>query len=353
MTLNHVSTLLYLTLGCCASATLIGMTASPKVSAHAAAVHRRWPERMREFLLVQNVDDVAPGIYAYHSDDPPSSRVHLPSSALGHLLGGQHFHQQPAAGIVHHGAIRSTLVEVWTLPRLSHGVRGSRSPLTNARWLPQRGLNTWLTGCRPEHVETHLKLEERAPNSPCSLAAGKATDRQCAGTARTVARGPGMTLTLRRSGEAPTSLGIKLPWGLGQPSLRPHQHSMTIVARRVQQQLESRYRFPQTSCFYLSHPALQAAGRDVLHRLTVIIWCTFSRLHHPAGTPHRQSRGRSHRPPGTAVHVSQAMKHAALQLYTDGGYHACSQIVSPIRSPGSTGSSGVRRCQSWIARERP
>ncbi|MDR9863792.1 MULTISPECIES: diiron oxygenase [Pseudomonas] len=90
----------------------------------------------------------------------------------------------------------------------------------------------------------------------------------------------------------------------------------------VQQQLETRYWFPPAFLPYLSHPAIEAEGRAVLHRLTANHLVHF--LDYTTLLEHRIVN----RAVETIIHgelpafVPPRMKNAALQLYTDEGYHA-------------------------------
>lgn len=102
----------------------------------------------------------------------------------------------------------------------------------------------------------------------------------------------------------------------------------------VQQQLQTRFWFPPAFLPYLSHPVIEAAGREVLHRLTanhLVYFLDYTTL-------------LEHRIVNRAVeviihgelpaHVPRQMKTAALQLYTDEGYHALfsSQLADQIAS---------------------
>ena len=132
-----------------------------------------------------------------------------------------------------------------------------------------------------------------------------------------------MTLLCADPSEAPTSWALKFTLGDwdNRAAVRTSTHDYQLPDD-VQQQLESRYWFPPDFLPYLSHPAIQAAGRDVLHRLTANHLVHF--LDYTTLLEHRiVNRAVEvivHRE--LPIHVSQAMKHAALQLYTDEGYHA-------------------------------
>ncbi|MFJ2321416.1 SagB family peptide dehydrogenase [Pseudomonas sp. NPDC087817] len=117
------------------------------------------------FLLVQNVDDLEPGIYAYQPTDHSISRVNsLPQSALGVLLAGQHFINNLPLGLF----ITARFDRLWW--KYEHS-RAYRMAFVEAGHLSQTfqlvatalGLNTWLTGAFADRqVEALLKLEGSA-----------------------------------------------------------------------------------------------------------------------------------------------------------------------------------------------
>jgi len=90
----------------------------------------------------------------------------------------------------------------------------------------------------------------------------------------------------------------------------------------VAQQLETRHWFPPAFLPYLAHPAIEAAGRSVVHRLTANHLVHF--LDYTTLLEHRIVN----RAVEVIVHgelpvdVPSPVKTAALQLYTDEGYHA-------------------------------
>jgi hypothetical protein len=90
----------------------------------------------------------------------------------------------------------------------------------------------------------------------------------------------------------------------------------------VQQQLLTRFWFPPAFLPYLAHPAIEAAGTDVMHRLSAYHLVHF--LDYTTLLEHRFVN----RAVETIIHgelpayVPPRMKNAALQLYTDEGYHA-------------------------------
>ncbi|MCF4996103.1 diiron oxygenase [Pseudomonas syringae] len=90
----------------------------------------------------------------------------------------------------------------------------------------------------------------------------------------------------------------------------------------LEQQLETRHWFPPTFLPYLAHPDIQVAGRELIHRLSANHLVHF--LDYTTLLEHRIVN----RAVETLVHgelpayVPKRMKTAALQLYTDEGYHA-------------------------------
>ena len=117
------------------------------------------------FLLVQNVDGLEPGIYAYHPADHTLSRINpLPQPALGQLLGGQHFINNLPLGMF----ITARFDRLWW--KYEHS-RAYRMAFVEAGHLSQTfqlvatalGLNTWLTGAfADQQVEALLNLEGSA-----------------------------------------------------------------------------------------------------------------------------------------------------------------------------------------------
>ncbi|UQS13759.1 diiron oxygenase [Pseudomonas sp. HS6] len=104
-------------------------------------------------------------------------------------------------------------------------------------------------------------------------------------------------------------------------SVRSSAHDYSLPAD-IAQQLETRHWFPPAFLPYLAHPAIEAAGRSVVHRLTANHLVHF--LDYTTLLEHRIVN----RAVEVIVHgelpvdVSPAMKTAAFQLYTDEGYHA-------------------------------
>ena len=78
-----------------------------------------------------------------------------------------------------------------------------------------------------------------------------------------------MIPTAMDESEAPVSWSLKftLPGWENRASVRSSVHDYRLPGD-VEQQLQSRYWLPPAFVPYLAHPAIQAKGRDTLHRLT-------------------------------------------------------------------------------------
>ncbi|QKV66853.1 diiron oxygenase [Pseudomonas sp. 43A] len=132
-----------------------------------------------------------------------------------------------------------------------------------------------------------------------------------------------MTLLIPDPNEVPVSWALKFTLGDwdSRASVRSSTHDYQLPDD-VQQQLQSRYWFPPAFLPYLAHPAIQAAGREVVHRLSANHLVHF--LDYTTLLEHRiVNRAVEvivHRE--LPIYVPLPMKHAALQLYTDEGYHA-------------------------------
>jgi len=104
-------------------------------------------------------------------------------------------------------------------------------------------------------------------------------------------------------------------------TVRTSKHTY-LLAPDVEQQLETRHWFPPAFLPYLNHPAVKEAGREIAHRLSANHLVYF--LDYTTLLEHRIVN----RSVETIVHgelgvcIPQRMKKAALQLYTDEGYHA-------------------------------
>lgn len=104
-------------------------------------------------------------------------------------------------------------------------------------------------------------------------------------------------------------------------SVRTSEHTYELPAD-LEQQLQTRHWFPPAFLPYLGHPGIAAAGPAVIHRLSANHLVYF--LDYTTVLEHRIVN----RSVETIVHgelgtcIPQRMKTAALQLYTDEGFHA-------------------------------
>ncbi|RON56572.1 diiron oxygenase [Pseudomonas frederiksbergensis] len=104
-------------------------------------------------------------------------------------------------------------------------------------------------------------------------------------------------------------------------SVRASEHTY-LLPSDLEQQLQTRHWFPPAFLPYLNHPSIKAAGQSVLHRLSANHLVYF--LDYTTLLEHRIVN----RSVETIVHgeldvsIPQRMKTAALQLYTDEGFHA-------------------------------
>ncbi|MNV10876.1 P-aminobenzoate N-oxygenase AurF [compost metagenome] len=132
-----------------------------------------------------------------------------------------------------------------------------------------------------------------------------------------------MTVLAPELNEAPTSWALRFTLGDwdNRASTRT-RHNNYQLPDDLQHQLETRHWFPPAMLPYLSHPAIEAAGRAVIHRLSANHLVYF--LDYTTLLEHRIVN----RAVETIIHgelpafVPARMKTAALQLYTDEGYHA-------------------------------
>ncbi|WP_085655854.1 diiron oxygenase [Pseudomonas sp. B11(2017)] len=132
-----------------------------------------------------------------------------------------------------------------------------------------------------------------------------------------------MTRLLDVPTEPPVSWALRFTLGEWdtRASVRVSRHDYPLPAD-LARQLESRHWFPPGFLPYLAHPAIEAAGREVIHHLTANHLVHF--LDYTTLLEHRIVN----RAVETIVHgeipayVPPRMKTAALQLYTDEGYHA-------------------------------
>jgi hypothetical protein len=104
-------------------------------------------------------------------------------------------------------------------------------------------------------------------------------------------------------------------------SVRTSEHDY-LLPPDLEQQLETRHWFPPGLLAYLNHPAIKALGPTVIHRLSANHLVYF--LDYTTVLEHRIVN----RSVETIIHgelkvnIPPRMKTAALQLYTDEGYHA-------------------------------
>ncbi|MCU7246642.1 SagB family peptide dehydrogenase [Pseudomonas koreensis] len=164
LSLNDVSTLLYLSLGYLHErehASDDGV--APGLGARRSSPSGGGLNACEGFLLVQNVEGLEPGVYAYCPAAHALTQVSpLPDSALGQLLGGQHFINNLPLGLF----ITARFDRLWW--KYLHS-RAYRMAFVEAGHLSQTfqlvatalGLNTWLTGAfTDEQVQALLKLED-------------------------------------------------------------------------------------------------------------------------------------------------------------------------------------------------
>ncbi|WP_434709154.1 diiron oxygenase [Pseudomonas sp. R1-1] len=160
-----------------------------------------------------------------------------------------------------------------------------------------------------------------------------------------------MSLTTAEPDEAPVSWALKFTlkdWE-SRASVRSSTHDY-LLPDDVAAQLQTRHWFPPAFIPYLAHPAIQAAGLDVQHRLSANHLVHF--LDYTTLLEHRIVN----RAVEVIVHrelpvfVPLAMKHAALQLYTDEGYHALFSNRLAEQIAGFYGISGRPALPKRIAR---
>lgn len=123
--------------------------------------------------------------------------------------------------------------------------------------------------------------------------------------------------------EAPTPRALRFTLGdwNSHASVRTSQHDYRLPDD-LTEQLKTRFWFPPAFLPYLSHPAVEATGPAVMHRLTANHLVHFldytTLLEHRIVNRAVETIVHGELP----VHVPRQMKTAALQLYTDEGYHA-------------------------------
>ncbi|MFJ7796430.1 SagB family peptide dehydrogenase [Pseudomonas sp. NPDC096950] len=166
VSLGDVSTLLYLSLGYLKEREdNIDETVAEGLTARRSSPSGGGLNACEGFLQVQNVDGLAPGLYAYHPADHALSFVNpLPGSPLGQLLCGQHFINNLPAGLF----ITARFDKLWW--KYQHS-RAYRMAYVEAGHISQTfqlvatalGLGTWLTGAlTDDQVETLLGLKDSA-----------------------------------------------------------------------------------------------------------------------------------------------------------------------------------------------
>jgi len=166
MSLGDISTLLYLSLGYLKEREdAIDETVAEGLGARRSSPSGGGLNACEGFLHVQNVDDLEPGVYAYHPADHALSFVNtLPGSPLGQLLCGQHFINNLPAGLF----ISARFDKLWW--KYQHS-RAYRMAYVEAGHISQTfqlvatalGLSTWLTGAlTDDQVEKLLGLEDSA-----------------------------------------------------------------------------------------------------------------------------------------------------------------------------------------------
>ncbi|WP_166221563.1 SagB family peptide dehydrogenase [Pseudomonas atagonensis] len=132
------------------------------------------------FVLARNVCGLEPGLYAYHPAEHALSLTNpLPESALGDLLGGQHFINNLPLGLF----ITARFDRLWW--KYEHS-RAYRMAFVEAGHLSQSfqlvatalGFGTWLTGAfADDRVEALLKIEG-SPEQPLFFVGCGASDGQ-------------------------------------------------------------------------------------------------------------------------------------------------------------------------------
>ncbi|UVK98516.1 SagB/ThcOx family dehydrogenase [Pseudomonas sp. B21-048] len=166
VSLKDVSTLLYLSLGYLHERDNdIDETIVEGLGARRSSPSGGGLNACEGFLLVQNVNGLNPGLYAYHPIDHALSFVNpIPSSPLGQLLCGQHFINNLPVGLF----ITARFDKLWW--KYEHS-RAYRMAFVEAGHISQTfqlvatalGLNTWLTGAlTDDQVEMLLGLENSA-----------------------------------------------------------------------------------------------------------------------------------------------------------------------------------------------
>ncbi|MDR8365863.1 diiron oxygenase [Pseudomonas sp. JL3] len=132
-----------------------------------------------------------------------------------------------------------------------------------------------------------------------------------------------MTAAIIAPSDRPVSWSLRFTLGdwNTRASVRTSEHDY-LLPPDLEQQLETRHWFPPGFLAYLNHPAIEALGKTVIHRLSANHLVYF--LDYTTVLEHRIVN----RAVETIIHgelkvnIPPRMKTAALQLYTDEGYHA-------------------------------
>lgn len=166
VSLNDISTLLYLSLGHLKERESDSDNAIPEgLGARRSSPSGGGLNACEGFIYVRNVSALKPGLYCYHSDQHALSLVNpLPDEPLGQLLCGQHFINNLPFGLF----ITSRFDALWW--KYEHS-RAYRMAYVEAGHISQTfqliatalGLNTWLTGAlADDRVEALLGLQDSA-----------------------------------------------------------------------------------------------------------------------------------------------------------------------------------------------
>lgn len=192
MTLNDVGTLLYLSLGYLNErGEDEDDTVAQGLDARRSSPSGGGLNACEGFLLVQNVEGLTPGLYAYDPAEHSLRFVNpLPEAALGDLLGGQHFINNLPLGLF----ITARFDRLWW--KYGHS-RAYRMAFIEAGHLSQTfqlvatasGFNTWLTGAFADaQVETLLNLVGSAEQPLFFVGCGKSDGQVMCEEMRTLLR---------------------------------------------------------------------------------------------------------------------------------------------------------------------
>ena len=169
ISIEQVSTLLYLTLGYLNERPLAHETGHPEtLGARRSSPSGGGLNACEGYLYVRHVAGLEPGIYAYHPAEHALSLIRsLPDEPLGQLLAGQHFINPLPFGLF----ITSRFDKLWW--KYEHS-RAYRMAFVETGHVSQTflmvatalGLKTWLTGALSDRqVERLLDLED-TPEQP-------------------------------------------------------------------------------------------------------------------------------------------------------------------------------------------